>query len=399
MNPDRLRSSQDLSLYKALLKDPLINNLNDHIARRDKEGPQGTRRRLLATSVRISPGMSPALTAMVDDCAKHLDVNIPIELYAYNSAVFNAACVKPEEGRLFVMFSSSLLDAFDENELRFVVGHELGHYIYDHHAIPVGYILNGQTQASPQLALQLTSWSRHAEISADRAGAYCTNNFDHVGRALFKLASGITSNYIQFNLDDFLQQVEEMRIEDELPTVNSSAQDWFLTHPFSPLRVKALEVYHRSELAREGGCSIHDMELGVQNLMGLMEPSYLDAKTDASKAMRNLLFAGMLLIANSDNHISPEEIKLFEDFFGKHKYKEDFDLEKLAKDLPQRAERVCKANSISRRMQLVRDLCSMLRAGGNTNLAGNTLLNDIARRLELPVFFIDQAACTQTMLD
>lgn len=344
-----LRSTQDLSLFEQLLKDPIIEKLNKQIARHSAQGPQGTRRQLLSTSVRISQNMAPALSRIADECMEKLDVKIPLELYAYNSPNFNAACVKPEEGRLFIMFSSSLLDAFDEAELKFVMGHELGHYIYQHHDIPVGYVLGGKVQAGPGLALKLTSWSRYAEISADRAGAYCCGDFNTVGKSLFKLASGVTSNIVKFQLDEFLKQVEAMKIEDAAINNTTQPQDWFMTHPFSPLRVKALQLFYRSELMANNitdtSSAVHqlatkaDLELGVEGLMALMEPSYLEAKTDGAKYMRNCLFAASLLIANANNHISEKEIAVFKDFFGQYKYSDDFDLQKLADELPARCER------------------------------------------------------------
>ncbi|NNC55270.1 MAG: M48 family metallopeptidase, partial [Pseudomonadales bacterium] len=213
--------------------------MNKQIARQEREGPLGTRRRLLATSVKLSESMAPDLTRIAKECIAKLGVDLPTELYAYNSPQFNAACVKPEEGKLFIMFSSSLLDAFDEAELRFVMGHELGHFIFGHHDLPIGYLLRGNPPVGPQLALGLSSWSRYAEFSADRAGAICVNDFEAVSRALFKLASGVTSSVVRFNLDDFLQQVDEMQIEDNDSRGQSAPQDWFMTHPFSPLRVKA----------------------------------------------------------------------------------------------------------------------------------------------------------------
>ena len=115
-------------------------------------------------------------------------------------------------------FSSSLLEAFDENELMFVVGHEFGHHVYQHHDIPIGYILNGKHRPSASLALQLFTWARYAEISADRAGAYCANDLNAVARALFKLASGLTDNrVVNFDLAEFLGQLDEMQAVDAEP--------------------------------------------------------------------------------------------------------------------------------------------------------------------------------------
>ncbi len=396
---EELRSIQDKKLFDLLLQDSTVQKVNQGIERQEKQGPLGTRRQLLATSVRLSEKMAPRLARIAQECIEKLGVLIPVELYAYSSPQYNAACVKPEEGRLFIMFSSSLLDAFDDDELRFVVGHELGHFIYNHHSIPIGYILRGRSRPSPDLALTLTSWSRYAEISADRAGAHCTNDFHTVARSLFKLASGVTSSIVQFDLKEFINQVNDMQIEDGIPGANSSSQDWFLTHPFSPLRVKALQLFHKSELAKKDGILYEELEMGVEGLMTLMEPSYFDAHTDVAKAMRHFCFASILLIANSDEHISQEEIRIFEQFFGKHQYSENFNLEKLERDLPQRSQQVLNLASLPKRMQIVRDLCVMAKAENHTKTNELNKLIQVAALIEVPELFVRQCLNNNDDLD
>jgi hypothetical protein len=139
------------------------------------------------------------------------------ELYAFASPQYNAMCFKPEDGRLFIMFASSLLEAFDEGELKFVLGHELGHHAYRHHDAPIGYILRGASRPDPRFALSLFTWSRYAEISADRAGAHCAQDLEVVARALFKLASGLSGSTIEFHLADFLNQADDMQVLDQEP--------------------------------------------------------------------------------------------------------------------------------------------------------------------------------------
>ena len=296
------------------------------------------------------------------------------------------------------MLSSSLLDAFNEQELKFVMGHELGHYIYHHHDIPIGYVLNGKTGAGPALALQLTSWSRYAEISADRAGAYCCDDFHSVGNALFKLASGVTSGIVRFNLEDFLDQVDAMKLEDASIT-QSQSQDWFLTHPFSPLRVKALQHYHRSELARKDGESKEALELNIEGLMALMEPNYLEAKTNAAKTMRHCLLAASLLIANANGEISAAEIAIFEKFFGQDKYNEDFDLVKLESKLAHRCQQVKEHNSLPKRMQLLSDLAVIVKAEGDVSAEKKAKLLEVAELLDVPAVFIEQTLGETALLD
>ncbi len=290
MHPSKLRCSSDLSLYESLLQHADVRRANEALERRENEGPVSIRRRLLAGSVRLSRRMAGAVHDVADECVEKLDIGIPLELYVYPSPQTNAACFKPEDGRLFVIFSSNLLETFSGSELRFVMGHELGHHLYRHHDIPIGFLLGGHQRTDARLALDLFAWSRYAEISADRAGAHCAQDIDGVAKALFKLASGLSGNVIAFSLDDFLAQVDEMRAEDERPGAGALREDWFSTHPFSPLRVKALKLFDDWVQAGVLETGLADLDTAIQGLMSLMEPSYMEGRTDAAETMRRLLF-------------------------------------------------------------------------------------------------------------
>jgi Zn-dependent protease with chaperone function len=128
MKAEDIRYQNDVEMYNTLLRHEDVIRVNKHIEKMEEEGPMGIRRRLLGTSVRLGRSMAPEIHKMADQCAETLEMNIPLELYVYSSPQFNAACFKPEDGRLFVMFSSSLLEAFQGSELKFVIGHEFGHH-------------------------------------------------------------------------------------------------------------------------------------------------------------------------------------------------------------------------------------------------------------------------------
>ena len=385
MNADGIRCENDVRIEQLLLEDVLVKRVKEDIERLAEKGPMGVRRQLLANSVRLSRNMSPSVHKMADHCIETLGVDIPLEIYAYASPQFNAACFKPEEGRLFVMFSSSLLEAFDENELMFVVGHEFGHHVYQHHDLPVGYILNGQQRPPASLALQLFAWSRYAEISADRAGAFCANDLDAVARALFKLASGLTNNkVVTFNLTEFLRQLDEMQAVDAQPGQGAPMQDWFSTHPFSPLRVKALQLFHQSGLMQEGGTEKAELEIAVQGMMGIMEPDYLEAQTEVAKIMRPLFIAGAIAVANARDGISEEEKTVLKEFMGESFSFDVLNIDKLIDTLPKRIELVKKHASITQRMQVIRDLSVVARAEGKITDNELVVLYGIADGLEIP---------------
>ena len=398
MNAEQIRCENDLALYQRLLEHRDVKRVNDQIERREAEGPTGIRRNLLATSVRLTPSMAPDIANMAEECIDRLEVALPLELYVYSSPQFNAACFKPEDERVYVMFSSSLLEGFDATELKFVMGHELGHHVYNHHAIPIGHLLRGSERPDPKLALELFAWSRYAEISADRAGAHCAQDMNAVARALFKLSSGLTSKIVEFSLDDFVAQVDDMQVGGDEPGRGAPQADWFSTHPFSPLRVKALKLFERSELYG-GQVSKADLEVGVQGIMSLMEPSYLEAKTDTAEAMRRLLFAGLIAVADATDGISGEELEIFGKFFGKYAFTDKLDIDKIKQTLEQRVKEVRQKASQTQCMQVLHDMCTMAQANGGVTEAERAELEQVAKGLDIPSSFICQSLDQDKELD
>lgn len=395
---DDIRCSNDLALFETLKRDRDVVRVNEQIEKHEAEGPSGIRRNLLSTSVRLTPGMAPEIAKMADECIEKLGVELPLELYVYSSPQFNAACFKPENDRLYVMFSSSLLEGFNSQELKFVMGHELGHHVYDHHAIPIGYLLRGKTRPSPQLALELFAWSRYAEISADRAGAHCAQDMDAVARSLFKLSSGLTSKIVKFSLDDFVKQVDDMQMADQLPGQGAPQSDWFSTHPFSPLRVKALKLFEQSELHGGSGSKV-DLEVGVQAVLSLMEPSYLEAKTDTAEAMRRLLFAGLIAVADAHDGITENELEIFAKYFGKYAFTDKLDIDRIKETLKSRITEVKTKASETQSMQVLHDLCVMAQADGGVKPAERAALELVATGLSIPSSFICQAIEAEKDLD
>ena len=78
MNADDLRSKQDLEIARQLMETAEVKRVNEMIEKREEQGPMGTRRRLLATSVRLSRNMAPWLHEMTDDCIKKLGVTLSL---------------------------------------------------------------------------------------------------------------------------------------------------------------------------------------------------------------------------------------------------------------------------------------------------------------------------------
>ena len=392
-----LRCSRDRELAEELLQDSFVQRAIEQLDQDSMESPHGVRRQLLATSLRLTPSMMPDVHATIAFCRERLGIEIPLEIYVYASADFNAAAVKPEEGRLFILLSSSLLESFSEQERRFVIGHELGHHLYDHHAIPVGYILRGGPRPRAGLALRLFAWSRYAEISADRAGAWCAPDPHDVARALFRLSSGLRRPLQDVRIDEFLGQIEDLRLEHDVPGQGAPQHDWVATHPFSPLRLEALRYYFGSELAG-GEDSRSQLELRVQELMALMEPTYLQEKSEEAEIARRLLFAGAIAVVRASEGVREEEIAAFEKLFGEASFSEELDLEAIEASLDERIEAAKERVGSVRRIQVIRDLSVIARADGRVSAEEQSVIERIASALDVPHHIVRERFCASCEL-
>ena len=139
---------------------------------------------------------------------------------------------------------------------------------------------------------------------------------------------------------------------------------------------------------KEGGSTVDEMDVGVQRLMSLMEPSYLDARTDSAIAMRHLLFAGSIVVANAADGVSEKEIAVFEQFFEKGDYSDKLNSERIASELPQRIARVKDNCTDTQAMQVVRDLCVIAMGDGDVKDPERDVLNDIADGLGVSRTFV-----------
>jgi len=141
---------------------------------------------------------------------------------------------------------------------------------------------------------------------------------------------------------------------------------------------------------KKDGISLNEMDVGVQRIMSLMEPSYLDGRTDASIAMRHLLFAGAVVVASASGTVTEKEIEVFEDFFEEGDFSDKLNIDRLREDLPSRIKRVVDQTTVTQRMQIMRDLCTISKADGESTPEEREVLYTIADGLDVPRNFICQ---------
>ena len=117
----------------------------------------------------------------------------------------------------------------------------------------------------------------------------------------------------------------------------------------------------------------------VQDLMTLMDPSYLQDPSDVAEAMRRLLFAAGVAVAAVSGTVSEESIKALEQLLGVGSMPPRLKPDVIRADLPNRIEGVNRIVPPLRRAQVIRDLCVIACADGRLDEAKLTVMREIAR--------------------
>jgi Zn-dependent protease with chaperone function len=212
------------------------------------------RLQFLASGVRVSDRQFPQINHMVRDGAYILDLPEIPDVFVTQNPIANAMTLGSDKP--FIVINTGLVDLLDAEELRAVVGHELGHVLSGHavyrtmlfHLInlaariawmPIGYIgLRG-------IILGLEEWYRKSELSCDRAGLLASQDPDAARRMLMKLAGG--ARLSELNSDAFLEQAHDY---DAVPDVRDGLlkilQLQGNTHPFAVVRFAEIDRWINS---------------------------------------------------------------------------------------------------------------------------------------------------------
>ena len=144
----------------------------------------------------------------------------------------------------------------DERELRFIIGHEMGH-IYGKHVLYKVIIRAGalglaggfdfSSSVILPLLLAAAKWDRETEYSADAAGLICCQDLQVAERAFAKLAGGLHESIIgEINVDEFLRQADE-RDFSAYSEAFQLASLMMSDHPYLSSRIKKLREYSEEE--------------------------------------------------------------------------------------------------------------------------------------------------------
>ncbi|MER8001837.1 M48 family metallopeptidase [Streptomyces sp. NPDC095613] len=208
----------------------------------------------LSDSVRVGEAQFAHLHTMLQDACYILDLEKVPAMYVTQDPRPNAMCIGLDEPLIVV--STGLVELLDEEEMRAVVGHEVGHALSGHSvyrtillfltslAVKVAWIPLGNV-AIMAIVTALREWFRKSELSADRAGLLVGQDPQASMRGLMKIAGG--NHLHEMNVDAFLEQAEEYESGGDLrDSVLKILNVLPRSHPFTTVRAAELKKWAES---------------------------------------------------------------------------------------------------------------------------------------------------------
>ena len=219
---------------------------------------RGERLLQVASSVRVGPKQYPTLDRIRNEVAATFDLAEVPELFVERNSQaygYTYGIDKP-----FIVISTGSVDLLDNESLRFLIGHEMGHAMSGHALyntllrrlvdlttsfawVPAGAI------AMRAVIAALREWQRKTELSCDRAGLLACQDPQAALRTHLALAGDLGQ---QVDIASFLAQAQEYEeVEDIRDSLLKLLHTEQRSHPLVVVRAAELQRWSASEEYRE----------------------------------------------------------------------------------------------------------------------------------------------------
>jgi Zn-dependent protease with chaperone function len=205
--------------------------------------------------VGVSETQYPVINRIHKESAEILDLPAVPRLYVRRSPIVNAYTIGIDEP--MIVLNSALVELLDNEALRFVIGHEMGHVLSGHAVLltlldrllnlqgSISWVPAGMIGVRAVIAA-LFEWRRKAEMTCDRAGLLVGQDPAAALRTHMYFAGA--TDLSQIDIPSFLEQAKEY---EEVTDVRDSILKLIMTeqktHPFSVVRASQLQKWAATE--------------------------------------------------------------------------------------------------------------------------------------------------------
>jgi Zn-dependent protease with chaperone function/uncharacterized RDD family membrane protein YckC len=195
------------------------------------------RGRLLGGGLRVHAGQFGHVYAVVDECARRMRMPTP-HVFVRDDPFVPVVAIGIGEPYAIVL-SAQYVEHFGEDELRFLIGRELGHIAAGHTRFTS--LLSANGRETGVIALAFGAWLRRIDYTADRVGLLCCGSLDAAIRAIAVSTFGSIGRKV--DLGAFAEQLRELNEEPSLRIA-----EWTASTPYSTNRIAALHRFARDPL-------------------------------------------------------------------------------------------------------------------------------------------------------
>jgi Zn-dependent protease with chaperone function len=199
---------------------------------------QAHHRQLMQNALQITHDNAPGLVELALTCKARLQVE-SVNVFIVRGSILNAYTFGLTSPKSIVLYEN-LIRLMDQQELQFIIGHEMGHVKLGHtwlNSLVGGMAgIPASLSASAILVIALRSWNRACEYSADRAGMLACGNAQKAISSLIKLETGSGS----------YSETAIQRIENQDDDWLNNLSKLLATHPMIVRRIHQLQAYSKT---------------------------------------------------------------------------------------------------------------------------------------------------------
>lgn len=233
-------------------------NANDRYFRSAKEG----------NSLKVNETLLPQFYNLCREVKEKLEFVGDIDFYITGTSDVNACAYfsNDEQRPHIIEVNSGLFKLMNEEELKYIIGHEIGHLINCDSMIDnLFYFIYPDEEAwkkCPEfLVKRVAFYGRLAELGADFYGYIANENLDACVTAVFKMASELDLENMGVSIDTLIAE-------------NNQRLEYFLkeggitegSHPVNPIRIRALELFATAKTQTAFNRGMSDLVWALQKL-------------------------------------------------------------------------------------------------------------------------------------
>ncbi|MBO3462151.1 M48 family metallopeptidase [Aetokthonos hydrillicola Thurmond2011] len=220
---------------------------------------------LMGNTIQIGPRQYSTIYQIFRECVRDLDIYPEPELYLTQNPLANSYALGQDHP--YIVLNTGILELLNEDEIRAVLAHELGHIKCGHTiliqmamwvmsaASMIGELTFGIGNfVSQGLIYAFYEWRRKAELSSDRAALLVLDELNPVLSSMMKVSGGSIKYANECSLQEFIRQSENYHALDEDGLnqiykflIYNGGQGTMLSHPFPVERLRYLQQWAASD--------------------------------------------------------------------------------------------------------------------------------------------------------